>query len=149
MIRENSAHNRVYIEIDSRAENIGLVRLAIASLAATAHFSVADVEEIRVAVSEALSNCVLHAYPDGPGVIRVTADLGPGGLALSVADDGKGMEDIEQCRKAEGRDDPERLGLGFMFMESLMDSLEIESRPGRGTIVRMFKSVSGADKQGG
>ncbi len=135
--------NRLYIEIDSLAENIGLVRLAVAALAAQAAFSVADVEEIKVAVSEAISNSVLHGYRDRQGVIRIWATLSKDGMNVTVQDEGVGMADIEECRKAGARDDPERMGLGFMFMESLMDEVGVESSPGKGTTVKMFKRLDG------
>ncbi len=141
--------NRLYLEIDSLAENIGLVRLAVATLAAQASFSVAEIEELKVAVSEAVSNSIMHGYGHDRGIVRVCATLFEGGIAVTVRDDGVGMEDVEACRKLGGRGDPERMGLGFMFMESLMDDIEVESRPGEGTSVNMVKRVGGAGSKRG
>ncbi|NPV70901.1 MAG: anti-sigma F factor [Firmicutes bacterium] len=143
------AANRLYMEVDSVAANVGLVRVAVAALAAQAGFTISDVEEIKVAVSEAVSNSVLHGYgvPSGgaSGVIRVTAILRTGSIAIVVEDDGKGMDDVERCMKGGAGDDPERMGLGFIFMKSLMDSVEVTSTPGRGTRVSMSKYVPGAE----
>ncbi|MCR4398403.1 MAG: anti-sigma F factor [Firmicutes bacterium] len=149
MASEADVRNRVHIEVDSVPENIGLVRLAVAGMAAHARFTLAEVEEIKVAVSEAVSNSVIHGYRDGRGVIKVTAVLEPGGMRVTVRDEGSGMADVEECRRARGGGDPERMGLGFMFMESLMDSLEVESSPGRGTTVRMFKAFTREAGPGG
>ncbi|MGE5485213.1 MAG: anti-sigma F factor [Ignavibacteriales bacterium] len=144
MALEEENRNRLYMEVDSRAENIGLVRLAVATLAAQASFSVAEIEEMKVAVSEAVSNSILHGYPDRQGIIRVCATLSKQGIGISVRDEGVGMEDVEACRKSGGGGDPERMGLGFMFMQSLMDELEVESAPGEGTTVKMFKRLDTA-----
>ncbi|MGE5541799.1 MAG: anti-sigma F factor [Bacillota bacterium] len=139
MALEEENENRLYMEIEARAENIGLVRLAVATLAAQASFSVPDIEEVKVAVSEAVSNSILHGYQGRRGIIRVCATLSKQGIGISIQDEGVGMEDVGACRKSGGSGDPERLGLGFMFMQSLTDELEVESAPGRGTTVKMFK----------
>ncbi|MCL6450125.1 MAG: anti-sigma F factor [Acetobacteraceae bacterium] len=120
-------------------ENVALARVALAAFAAQIDFTLGEIEEIKVAVSEAVSNAVLHAYPGGPGEVRVEGRLYPDRLEVVVEDSGQGMEDVGRARRAGFSSQPERLGLGFTFMESFMDGLEVESAVGRGTTVRMVK----------
>lgn len=141
-----SSRNEVRIEFPSLPENVGLARVAVAAFAGQLDFTMAEIEEIKVAVSEAVTNCVVHAYDGTPGAVRVTARRDGRLLELLVEDFGRGIGDVEQARQPAWSSDPERMGLGFVFMESFMDGLEVESRPGEGTRVRMWKSpeASGA-----
>ncbi len=130
---------RVIVELPSRAENVALARVIVTAFAARLDFTVPETEEISVAVSEAVSNCVIHGYQGGPGIIRLElADAG-GRLEVVVADQGKGIADVEQARQPAFTTCEDRMGLGFVFMESFMDELIINSEPGRGTVVTMRK----------
>jgi len=141
--------NRIYMEVSALPENVGIVRMAVAALAAQAPFTVPDVEEIKVAVSEAVTNAIRHGYKAGPGRVRISAALDDAVLEVLVEDEGVGMEDVAEARRAAASgEDPERLGLGFTFMESLMDGVEVESAPGRGTRVRMWKAIPREGAQG-
>lgn len=131
--------NRMLLEITSLPENVGLVRIAVAAMAAYLDFTVPELEEIKVAVSEAVSNAVIHAYPDRAGTIRVMAEVAGEDFTVTVQDDGVGIADVEQARQPSFSTDPDRMGLGFVFMESFMDEVDVESRPGEGTRVRMRK----------
>lgn len=123
-------------------ENVGLSRLAVAHIAAQAGFSLGAIEEIKVAVSEAVSNAVIHAYPgDREGWIAVECRLDTEGLAIAVEDWGVGIEDVEKAREPAYSTDPERMGLGFVFMESFMHQVVVRSRPGHGTRVEMQRAV--------
>ncbi|MCG0239029.1 MAG: anti-sigma F factor [Firmicutes bacterium] len=133
-------HNRVVLEIPSLPEHVSLARLLVAQMAAQLRFTVAEVEEIKVAVSEAVTNAIVHGYQGrGDGVVRLEVSLHPGELEVEVIDQGCGMADLELARQPAYSTDPDRMGLGFIFMENFMDHLEVRSEPGRGTRVRMRK----------
>lgn len=131
--------NFMALTIKAVPENVGLARLAVAVFAANLPFTVAEVEEIKVAVSEAVTNAIVHAYPEGDGSVEVKVKIDDGELWIAVIDEGIGIHDIEQARQNGYSSDPERLGMGFYFMEELMDSVEVESEPGRGTRVIMCR----------
>ena len=126
------------MEIASRTENIALVRVAVAIFAGELDFTLGELEEIKVAMSEVVSNAVRHGYAGGEGTVRVEAEITGPWLVVTVEDRGRGMADVEAARAA-GSDDPERMGMGFLFMESFMDRVTVESTPGEGTRVRLEK----------
>jgi len=131
--------NTMQLEIPAVPENVGVARLALGSFASQMNFTLAELDEIKVAVSEAVTNSVVHAYPEGPGPVVVTAEHDGRELMIRVRDSGKGIADVAQARQPSFSTDPERMGLGFVFMDSFMDQLEVESRPGQGTTVTMRK----------
>ncbi|MDA8064231.1 MAG: anti-sigma F factor [Thermaerobacter sp.] len=131
------------LELASRAENVGVARVAVAAFAGPLGFTLGELEEIKVAVSEAVSNAVLHGYLGAEGTVRIEAEAAEGALELVVEDQGRGIEDVAQARRPAFSTDPERMGLGFVFMESFSDSLEVSSSPGQGTRVRMRKRPTG------
>ncbi len=133
------ANNYLKLEFPSLPENVGLARAVVAAFAAHLEFTLAEIEEIRVAVSEAVSNCVIHAYPDKAGVIQLELSIHADILSIQVKDFGKGIIDIEQAKQATFSTDPERMGLGLVFMESFMNHLQIQSIPLQGTTVVMKK----------
>jgi stage II sporulation protein AB (anti-sigma F factor) len=144
-----SAANYFRLEMAAVPENVGLARLAVATFAANLDFSVPEVEELKVAVSEAVSNAVIHAYPTEPGRVVVQCRAVAGGVLVEVADEGIGIEDLDEARKPSVSSDPERMGLGFVFMESFSDEFHVESAPGKGTRVRMLKRVAEAGRATG
>ncbi len=132
--------NRVALELASIPENVGVARLISAMLAAQADFTVAEVDEVKLAVSEAVTNAIIHGYGSDPSrTVRLEAEVRGGVLEIIVADQGKGIENVELAMQPAVSSDPDRMGLGFCFMESHMDSLHVESAPGRGTRVIMTK----------
>lgn len=135
--------NRVQLRFLSIADNVGLARLAVAAVAGQAQFSLHDIEEIKVAVSEAVSNAVIHAYRGRPdGWIQMDVELDASGITIDVEDWGSGIKDIAQAREPAYSEDPERMGLGFVFMESFMHGFEVESTVGKGTRVHMRRFVT-------
>lgn len=131
--------NFMRLEIAGRPENVSLARVAVAAFASQLDFTLGEIEEIKVAASEAVSNAVVHAY-DSPGTVKITCTLNDGRLEIEVSDQGRGIEDPDQARQASYSTCPDRMGLGFSFMESFMDELAVDSRPGEGTRVRMTKT---------
>lgn len=131
--------NYLKLKFPSLSQNVGMARLVVASFAAQLEFTLAEIEEIRVAVSEAVSNCVVHAYPDKPGLVKLELAISRDTLTIKVKDFGKGIVDIEQAKQATYSTEPERMGLGLVFMESFMDEMDITSQPEVGTTVVMKK----------
>ncbi len=141
--------NELLLEFPSLPENVGLARVAVAAFAGQLDFTLAELEEIKVAVSEAVTNCVVHAYDGQPGRVRIVARREGRTLEVVVEDYGRGIDDVERARQPAWSSDPERMGLGFSFMESFMDGIEIDSGPGRGTRVRMWKVCRSEESAGG
>ena len=132
--------NEVFIKFPNVSSNVSIARMAAAIFASHHGFSISGVEEIKVAVSEAVSNAVLHAYPGSLGSVEVVMRCIDKGMEIIVEDFGKGIEDLEQAKQAGFTSMPEHMGLGFTFMESFMDELFVESSPGKGTKLRMAKN---------
>ena len=131
--------NHMLLQLSCVPSNIGVARIAVATFAAGLDFTVPDVEEIKVAVSEAVSNAVLHAYPGGSGDVTLRAFWEGDALVVEVEDQGIGIPDVAKAREPGFTTAPDHMGLGFSFMESFMDDLSLESSPGKGTRVRMVK----------
>ena len=131
--------NQVFIRFTSLSENVGLARVVAAAFAAQIDFTLNEIEEIKVAVSEAVSNCVIHGYDNKSGEIEFTMNLYLDRLEYIITDFGKGIDNVDQARQPSFSSDPERMGLGFVFMESFMDELDVTSELGMGTKVRMIK----------
>jgi stage II sporulation protein AB (anti-sigma F factor) len=135
--------NEMKLEFLSRSANEALARSAVSQFAAQLDPTLEELGDIKTAVSEAVTNAVVHAYPDRLGPIYLRARILEGGqLDLSVRDKGGGIDDIAQARSplyTTGGE--ERSGMGFTIMESFMDSLKVRSTPGRGTTVAMRKRV--------
>ncbi|MBC7325131.1 MAG: anti-sigma F factor [Moorella sp. (in: Bacteria)] len=136
--------NSMALEFLSLPQNIGLARVAVATFAAQVDMTLNELEEIKVAVSEAVSNAIIHGYGgEARGVVRVAAERTAAGLVITVEDQGCGIPDVAQALQPAFSTDPERMGLGFAFMQSFMDELEVTSEVNRGTRVRMFKAFKG------
>ena len=133
--------NKVSMSFLSLSENVGIARLAAASFAAQLDFTINEIEEIKVAISEAVSNSVIHGYGEIVGDIDFNMILYDNKIEYTIIDYGRGIENIELARQPAYSTDPERMGLGFVFMESFMDELEIKSEYGQGTTVRMCKKI--------
>ncbi|HEY3368197.1 MAG TPA: anti-sigma F factor [Symbiobacteriaceae bacterium] len=139
--------NRVLVELAAIPENVGVARLLAAMVAAQGDFTVAEVDEVKLAVSEAVTNAVVHGYqPDSAQdhSVRMEVSLRENVLEIIVSDAGRGIENVQLAMQPAVSSDPDRMGLGFSFMESHMDSLEVDSAPGRGTRVRMTKRAGTA-----
>lgn len=136
------AKNEIKIELAANSENVGIARVVVAAFAAQLDFTLSTLEEIKVAVSEAVSNSVIHGYGgSGEGSVFITLRLWDDYIEIVVKDDGCGIADVYQARQPTYSSDPERMGLGFVFMESFMDEVEVCSEVGQGTTVRMLKRL--------
>lgn len=132
--------NRFRLEFPSLPGNVGLARVAVAAFTAQLDPTVEELDDLKGAVSEAVTNAIIHGYGNSPeGMITIEAVLFGDAIEICVEDGGKGIEDVNRAMEAEFSSDPERLGLGFNFMRSFMDSVQVDSAPGRGTRVVMRK----------
>ena len=136
--------NYVTLEFLSRSSNEGFARSAVACFAAQMDPTLNELEDIKTAVSEAVTNAIVHAYPDSIGQVVVKVRICPDqALELVIRDWGCGMEDVEQARQplfTTGGE--ERSGMGFTIMESFMNQLVVKSAPGKGTTVTMRKRIA-------
>ena len=141
--------NYVTLEFLSRSSNESFARVAAAGFAAQLDPTLDELGDIKTAVSEAVTNAIVHGYPDQLGRIAVKLKLLPNNtLEITVRDWGRGIADIQQARQplfTTGGE--ERSGMGFTIMESFMDKLTVKSTPGRGTTVTMRKRVSARIKR--
>ena len=136
--------NHVTLEFPSRSANEGFARTAAACFAAQLDPTLEEVNDIKTAVSEAVTNAIVHAYPDTLGKVSVRLRIKEGHvLEIVVKDWGVGIADIDQARTplfTTGSE--ERAGMGFTIMESFMDTLKVRSTPGKGTAVTMARKIS-------
>lgn len=131
--------NQLKMSFDSLSENVGIARITAAAFASQVDFTLSDIEEIKVAISEAVSNAVIHGYAETKGTIEMNMTLCENYIEYVVTDQGTGIADVNLARQPAYSSLPERMGLGFVFMESFMDELEVKSAVGSGTAVRMIK----------
>lgn len=136
--------NYVTLEFLSRSSNEGFARIAVAAFAAQLDPTLDELGDIKTAVSEAVTNCIVHAYPEELGKIVMKMKIREEHLLeISVRDWGCGIADVSQAREplyTTGGE--ERSGMGFTIMESFMDALKVKSAVGKGTTVVMRKRIS-------
>lgn len=138
------AQNLVRCTFPSRGVNEAFARGVLAAFLAQADPTVPQLADLKTAVSEAVTNCIVHAYPDGVGPVRLTAALYEDGLVrITVADQGVGIPDVPKAMEPlfTTGDPNERAGLGFAVMQSFMDTVKVRSAPGRGTRVTLTKRL--------
>ena len=135
--------NYMTLEFPSRSTNEAFARAAVACFAAQMDPTLDEMGDIKTAVSEAVTNCIVHAYPDGIGLITIRCRiLKDNILDIVVKDKGVGIEDVETARKPMfTTGGAERSGMGFTIMESFMTSFDIVSIPGKGTNVHMRRKL--------
>ena len=135
--------NYMILEFPSRSCNEAFARSAVACFAAQLDPTLEELGDIRTAVSEAVTNCIVHAYPDGLGTVTLRCRiLKDNVLDIVVKDKGVGIADVEQAKRpAFTTGGAERSGMGFTIMESFMTSFELLSEPGKGTTVHMRRRI--------
>ena len=138
---ENS--NEMMLIFDSRAENEGLARIAAAAFCTHLNPTLEEVSDLKTAVSEAVTNCIIHGYEGEVHKIELCCRLQGRELFVDVRDEGVGIPDVEKAMEPMFTTKPEkdRSGMGFTFMEAFMDEVSVESRVGMGTTVHMKKII--------
>ncbi len=138
-----NAQNYIKLEFPARSVNEGFARAAVAAFASQLDPTLGELGDIKTAVSEAVTNAVVHAYPDKIGTVQLRLRILPDAvLEIVVKDHGVGIADVTQARAplyTTGGE--ERSGMGFTIMESFMDKLRVKSVPGRGTTVTMSRRI--------
>ena len=133
------------LEFDAISENEGLARVVIAAFLTRLDPTLEQLQDVKTAVSEAVTNAVIHGYEEKGGKIRMSAVLEKGQLEITIEDDGIGIEDVSKAMQPLFTTKPEgeRSGMGFSFMEAFMDKVKVDSSLGNGTTVHMWKSFQG------
>ena len=140
--------NKIKIEFESKSQNEGFARVAIAAFVSQLDPTIEEITDVKTAVSEAVTNSIIHGYENKKdGIVVIEAMLSGNDITIIISDNGKGIKDVSQSREPlfTSRPDLERSGMGFTVMETFMDSLQVESQEGRGTRVvlkKKFDSVS-------
>ena len=138
------AENEMTLTFPSRSSNESFARAAVACFAAQLDPNLEELNDIKTAVSEAVTNCIVHAYPDRIGPITMTAAIYEGGVVrITITDRGVGIPDIAKAMEPmfTTGDAEERAGLGFAVMQNFMDKVKVSSAPGRGTRVTLTKRL--------
>ena len=135
--------NEMTIIFDSRPTNEALARVAVASFCTQLNPTLEEVSDLKTAVSEAVTNCIIHGYEGEVHKIQVDCRLSGQELTVDVIDHGVGIADIQKAMEPmfTTKPDKDRSGMGFTFMEALMDEVLVESEVGRGTTVHMKKII--------
>ncbi len=136
--------NEMDLKMPSRSVNEGFARAAVAAFCAQLNPTAVELADLKCAVSEAVTNCIVHAYRDGIGEIRLNVKLCEGRIVqVEIRDRGCGIPDIKKAREPLFTTDAagERSGMGFTVMESFCDAVRVQSRPGRGTTVVLLKRL--------
>lgn len=143
--KETEKESSFRMELDSRAENEAFARTVIAAFMTRLDPTVEEMNDVKTAISEAVTNSIIHGYPNRDGRIILEAALKGEELTVSIIDYGEGIENIAQALEPmySGNPQLERSGMGFSFMEVFMDSLYVESKKQQGTTVTMTKRING------
>lgn len=137
--------NSMKLVIESRSINESYARVAVSAFAAQQDPTIEEISDIKTAVSEAVTNCIVHAYPKSVGLIYIWAALYEDGLVrIKIQDKGCGIIDVKQAMEPLFTTlGGERAGLGFAVMESFMDKVKVRSKIGKGTTVTLDKRIAG------
>lgn len=131
------------LEFDSVSANEAFARVTVAAFMSRMNPSMEEVADVKTAVSEAVTNAIIHGYGDEVHTITVEGEIEEEELRLRIVDHGVGIADIEKAMEPlyTSRPELERSGMGFLFMEAFMDEVQVESAPGEGTTVMMKKKI--------
>ena len=135
--------NEMKLEFVSKTNNEAFARIAVAAFVSQLDPTIDELSDIKTAVSEAVTNSIIHGYEDEEGIVKITAKLFGKSVEIEVSDNGKGISNIEEAKKPLYTSKPnmERSGMGFTIMESFMDYVNVESAVGLGTKVTMKKKI--------
>lgn len=138
------SQNKFSLNFYSRSVNEGFARATVSAFAAELDPTIEEIHDIKTAVSEAVTNCIVHAYKDGVGKIYISGEILPGNIIkIKIRDKGCGIEDVKQAMQPLFTTvGGERAGLGFAVMESFSDGIRVNSKKGKGTTVTLIKKIS-------
>ncbi|MBE5041059.1 anti-sigma F factor [Ructibacterium gallinarum] len=135
--------NYMKLEFPSKSQNEAFARAAVGAFAAQLDLTCEELADIKTAVSEAVTNAIVHGYPLKRGMVEIECRISGNQIEITVTDQGKGIEDIELAMQPlySGSPDEDRSGMGFTVMESFMDTLQVQSAVDQGTAVTMTKRI--------
>ncbi len=141
--------NYMKLEFASKSNNEAFARIAVAAFASQLDPSIEELADIKTAVSEAVTNCIIHGYEEKDGIVKIECMILANTISIEISDTGKGIEDIETAKEPlyTSKPDLERSGMGFTIMESFMDEMKVESVLGLGTKVTMKKMIKKEAKE--
>lgn len=141
--------NEMKLEFISKSSNEAFARITVAAFASQLDPTIEELADIKTAVSEAVTNCIIHGYENTTGIVKVECKLKDNCIEIVISDSGKGIKDIELAKKPlyTTKANLERSGMGFTIMENFMDELKVESIPDMGTKVTMKKYISSQEKE--
>ena len=144
-IEERKDAERVKLQIDSLSRNEEFARVMAAVFMSRMNPTLEEIDDVKPAVSEAVTNAIIHGYQGGSGIIYIEAEIRENLLTISVRDEGVGISNLKKAMEPMYTTDTtgERSGMGFSFMEAFMDQVEVDTEPGRGTRVTMKKRIGG------
>ncbi|MBU5293856.1 anti-sigma F factor [Anaerosalibacter bizertensis] len=133
--------NYMKLEFASKSTNEAFARVVVAAFASQLDPTIEEISDIKTAVSEAVTNSIIHGYENVEGMVTIESRIVDNEIEIIIKDDGKGIDDLEKALEPFYTSKPEleRSGMGFTVMETFMDKLEVVSEPGKGTKVRMIK----------
>ncbi len=139
----NMYNNEMKLEFISKSSNEAFARIAVAAFASQLDPTIEELADIKTAVSEAVTNSIIHGYDKKQGVVKISSWLKENEIIIEISDKGKGIENVEMAKEPLYTTKPnlERSGMGFTIMESFMDKMEVESVVGLGTKVTMSKVI--------
>ena len=139
----NGMTNEMKLEFDSRSANEAFARVTVASFMTQLNPTLEEVSDVKTAVSEAVTNAIIHGYENHVNKVQIYAGIEGRTLHLEISDRGVGIPYVKKAMEPlyTTRPELERSGMGFSFMEAFMDEVQVESEPGKGTIVRMKKII--------
>jgi len=148
MNNPNNPENKVVLEIEAHSQNVSLARIMATAFITPLDPTVGEMSDIKTAVSEAVTNAIIHGYGEGAGQVRLSLASHGRKITIDVTDAGVGIDDIQHAREPlfTTRPEMERSGLGFTVMESFMDEVIVTSTPGIGTTITMTKTLGEQSK---
>lgn len=143
----NIYENEMKLEFLSKSNNEAFARITVAAFASQLDPTIEELSDIKTAVSEAVTNAIIHGYEDREGIVKIECKMYAGSIQIEISDTGKGIENIDRAREPLYTSKPnlERSGMGFTIMESFMDDVKIESIVGLGTKVTLKKLIKKID----
>ena len=141
-----STYNEMKLEFISISENESFARASVSAFVLKLNPTLEELSDIKTAVSEAVTNAIIHGYEKQQGMVTIRGKIEENTLFLEITDEGEGIPDIKKAMEPLYTSKPEldRSGMGFAFMEAFMDDLQVESEPGKGTRIRMKKIIYSA-----
>ena len=142
---EETISDEIQLSFRSKSQNERFSRTVIAAFAARLDPTLEEISDLKTAVSEAVTNAIIHAYSDESGMVELKAEIRGNDVIIEIRDYGVGIPDIKQAMEPTYTTRPEweRSGMGFAFMEAFTDELRVDSAPGEGTRIRMRKRIGG------